>query len=256
MIGHRVALRPRSMAETGDLTFALIRRHARPFAALLPWVLVPALACWGLHVLTEWNPYEILFVELLVTGVTAGPYTILCGDLMLSPDTSPKDVQRRYLKAMPRHVLLSLTTLFVPLLAFLPFGLIAFFPEAILLERGRLGAAFSRSRMLLRDLPGRGIAMVVAIGGIAFLGASGMELVRYAFRGLFGLSLAPLQDMTTHLSWAPFVGLALVRPYLSALRFLLYIDCRTRREGWDLQVQFSALAARSAARSSFTQEAA
>ena len=91
---------------------------------------------------------------------------------------------------------------------------------------------------------------------ISSFAAYSMVRFRYRFRGLFGLSLAPLQDMSKHLSWAPFVGLALVRPYLVAFRFLLYIDCRTRREGWDLQVQFSALAARSAARTSISREAA
>jgi hypothetical protein len=256
VIGHRVALRPRSMLETGDLTFALIQRHPKPFVRLLPWVLVPALVCWGVHALTEWNPYELLLLQFLITGVTAGPYTILCGDLMLTGDVSAKEVQQRFLKAAPRYVLLSLATLFVPVLFFLPYGLIAFFPEAILLERGTLGAAFTRSRTLLRSTPGRGAAMVLVIGALALFGGSGMELARYSFRALFGLSLAPLDDLWSHLSWAPFVGLALVRPYLAAFRFLLYIDCRTRREGWDLQVQFSALAARSASRTSLSREAA
>ena len=33
-------------------------------------------------------------------------------------------------------------------------------------------------------------------------------------------------------------------PYLATARFLLYIDVRTRAEGWDVQTRFAAIAAR------------
>jgi hypothetical protein len=46
-------------------------------------------------------------------------------------------------------------------------------------------------------------------------------------------------------------GYFLSVPYVSSARFLGYVDSRTRREGWDIQVRFAALAQRAA-----TEEAA
>jgi hypothetical protein len=37
------------------------------------------------------------------------------------------------------------------------------------------------------------------------------------------------------------LGLFASVPWVSALRFLTYIDTRTRRDGWDIQVRFLAL---------------
>jgi hypothetical protein len=36
-------------------------------------------------------------------------------------------------------------------------------------------------------------------------------------------------------------------PYVASTRFLGYVDRRTRREGWDIQVRFAALAQREGA---------
>ena len=38
------------------------------------------------------------------------------------------------------------------------------------------------------------------------------------------------------------LGLFLAVPYWATARFLLYVDLRTRRDGWDVQVRFMALA--------------
>ncbi len=243
MTGHRVVLRPRSLLESCDLTSIFIRVHQGYFARLLPWVIVPALGAYLLHVLGDWRPARALLLEVAVTNFTADIYALLCGDLMLQPTTSLTAIQIRFLKSLPRYVFtraLLTATLFVSF--GLTFSRAMFAPEAALLERGGVRAAWSRSGALMSATPGRWIAFGVIAGLLLLFGAAAMETLRYAVREMFGLSQSPLSAMKDHMSWAPFLGIALAQPFLVAARFLLYIDCRTRREGWDLQVQFNALA--------------
>jgi hypothetical protein len=43
------------------------------------------------------------------------------------------------------------------------------------------------------------------------------------------------------------LGLFAQVPYLATARFFLYLNVRTRAEGWDIQTRFAAIAARAAA---------
>jgi hypothetical protein len=275
VIGHRVVLRPRSFLDTGDLALVFVQRHAALFVRLLPWVVLPAAGCWALHAFASCPPYAALLIELLILSVTSGVYTILCGDLMLAPGASLRDVQKRFLRtherlpesteSMPR------TRTFYPFLRFIwarivgamvmcftltfLYGYVAFTPEGVLLEKGKTREVLSRSQALLGATGGRAVLMWVAIPMLLLFGAVGMELIRYSLRAMFALPVPTLSDLGTGLSWAPYLGAALIQPYIVVFRFLLYIDCRTRREGWDLQVQFSTLATQSLARTSSSRAA-
>ena len=44
--------------------------------------------------------------------------------------------------------------------------------------------------------------------------------------------------------WLPMLGFWIVVPFVATARFLLYLDFRTRSEGWDVQTRFAAIAAR------------
>lgn len=244
MIGHRVVIRPRSLLETGDLALTFIRAHRPQFLRLLPWTLVPAAIAWALNTFFSWDSWQALALEWAMTTVTCGVYTVLCGDLMLQPSTSLRSVQRRFFVHSPVYLVSRLAgalLLAVSWWTLVTYGFVLFTPEASLLERGTVGASFTRSSALSRAAPGRAVAFAIASIIVLCAGAWGAELIHLAMRELFGLqvqSIAPWEDKVT---WAEFAGLALVQPFLATFRFLLYIDCRTRREGWDLQVQFRAL---------------
>jgi hypothetical protein len=242
VIGHRVVLRPRSLSETGDLTSAVLRRHPAAYAKLLPWVLVPAVGSWLLHRFAGWGPDEALLLEIGLLSLGSGVYTLLAGDLMLQSDVKLGELQKRYAKLLPGYLfkrVASWVTLVLSL--FLAFGWSAFVPEAALLERGSLGASMSRSAALLRSTPGRTITWGAVALAIMNVGVIAAELGYHELRSMLGLAKDLDTLSTKQFSWAPFVGLALAVPYLATMRFLLYIDCRTRREGWDLQVQMAAL---------------
>lgn len=241
MIGHRVVLRPRSLLETGDLAAVFVRTHARAFARLLPWVLVPALVLGVLRALGLAGPLLswAMFGVMLVAG---GVYTPLLGDLMLQPVADLGSVQRRFLRALPSFLVARVSGWTVAVCSLgMVFAWSAFVPEATLLEGGKTTAAFRRSTALLRSTPGRATGYLVMASAVLLAGGAGGELAYLSVRGLFGLSTHDFALDFDRVSWAFWVGLALVMPYLSAIRFLLYIDCRTRSEGWDLQVRMNAL---------------
>jgi hypothetical protein len=239
MIGHRVALRPRSFLETGDLALLLMRKHARPFVLLLPWVLVPALIAFVLDHAFKWEPEFVVLVQVILSGLTSGVYTLLCGDLMLQPMVSTRKIQGRFIRLVGRFVLIRLVGWIVGVVTLgLAYRFIVFTPESVLLERGGLRPTLARSGALIRAAVGRAALFGVAAFLLLCVGAGGAELFHMGIRELFGLRELPVGET---LSWASLLGIALMQPYLATLRFLLYIDCRTRREGWDLQVQFGAL---------------
>lgn len=260
MIGHRVVLRPRSISETGDLAAAFVREHRRQYVKLLPWVLVPAVLAWALHAFAGFAADEAVAAELAISGIGAGVYTLLCGELMLRSDVSLRELQLRFLRALPGFLLKRLASWCV--LSFtilLGYGWVAFVPEGALLERGTLGATMSRSAALFRAVPGRIVMWGAVTLGLLAAGAMSADFVWHAVRSLVGFGESQARVFSENWSWAPFLGIALVQPYLATMRFLLYIDCRTRREGWDLQVQMSALVqaaeARRDARTSSTEVA-
>jgi hypothetical protein len=49
------------------------------------------------------------------------------------------------------------------------------------------------------------------------------------------------------ISWLALVGWWGSVPWLATARFFVYLDTRTRTEGWDIQTRFAAIAARASA---------
>lgn len=243
MIGHRVVLRPRSLIETGDLAFSFVRAHWRLYLRLLPWVVTPFVPAWagerfaGLDAALMWS----LALALGVLG--SGVYVRLCGELMLRPSVELGKLQRHFVRQLPRWVFARLVAAVVSvgsLLIAWPRAVLV--PEALLLEEAGLRDALARSQVLMRATPGRALGVGLCAVMFAFAAAGGATAAVGGVNDLFGFATSDGPALSAYL------GCALTLPYLTTLRFLLYIDCRTRREGWDLQVQMGALVRASGAR--------
>lgn len=236
MIGHRVVLRPRSLLESGDLAFGFVRRHWRTYLRLLPWVVVPALAGWLCDRLVGLGAYGGWLVTLIAAGIGTGVFVRLCGELMLKDDIDLRALQREFRGSLMGWIGTNVFTalvLFASILFAYPW--LAFVPEGVLLERSTSTEAMKRSVVLIKATPGRSTGFFVSSVVFALFTTFGLEAVVTSVLGLFGFPPNP------NASLAGYLGFALALPYLTTWRFLLYIDCRTRREGWDLQVQFAAL---------------
>ncbi len=247
----RVALRERTILEVVDLAVVFVSRHRAAYLRTMLVACTPGyvVAClFGVYAGWEWA-----WVTAVLLGSAAqAPFTILASRLVFEGGVRARDVVATALRAMPKVVVLRtgqlLGTLASTIALVVP-GLLAasamlFVSEALLLERSSVGAAFGRSRRIAAthfDLAVGGVFMfAVVVGGAVLLGdVAGRSIASdvLEFR-------APPSIFETGGGWLPMLGFWLVVPFLATARFFLYLDIRTRSEGWDVQTRFAALAAR------------
>lgn len=238
---QQVVLRPRSLLEIGDLASRFVQAHLHAFAWLLPLCLLPALA--GVALLQLGAPPQACWTVAIGLGpVTAAAATVLCAELMLQPQAGTRAVAKRWLQALPR--LLWARVLDVAskgLTLGFAFRWTAFLPEVVLLEQGDFSAVTRRTGSLLGVVGGRwlGLGLMCLISQLVGVWAG--EVAWQALRWMFALSHDSPGLFAHGVSWPALLGLGIAQTYVAVLRFLVYIDCRTRREGWDLAVQMTGL---------------
>jgi len=118
-----------------------------------------------------------------------------------------------------------------------------FLYEAVLLEQSGAGTAIKRSRQFVRAVASRSWSaafMLVAVwAAILFLSD---QVLRFIVEDLLQTGYVAAGNLVSGGSPYLAFGLLATVPVLAVMRFLLYIDGRTRVDGWDVQVQFMALA--------------
>jgi hypothetical protein len=254
LLAARVVLRPRSLADVLDLALPLCLANRRRLAVLAAIALGP-IACLAaflrLRVQWGWVPLWCLVIE--AGFVAEGVFTVAFGELLFR---GPADVRagaamRMFLRRLPsylaimigRQLVLAVSTalVFVP---FMTGPATVFVREALLLERASPGVAWTRSRALARNRTAFCTGLWLATLVMPAIGAVVGDQLGNAVVG-FVLQLGrPTGDlMTQGGSGFAVAGALLAAPVAAAARFLGYIDLRTRKEGWDIQLRFMAIAA-------------
>lgn len=256
----RVTLRPRSLDETFDLALAYLRVHIRDLRGP---ILVATLAAWlpvviGFLVLGL-SDTEVIALGLVLTGLAERSITVYAGRHLFGNPTSIRGAWA----ATGRRLAFGLATnlfaicpilalvlsdydetwiVIVTMLGFVwPFMIASHvhLAEVHHLEQLPLGRAAQRARALIAYRFGRAVglltmgALVRALFVLAMSsGAAFLFSFVLQFKGVSGIA-GPLFGMLGYTLSGPFVALA---------RFFDYIDARTRREGWDIQIRFNAIA--------------
>jgi len=247
----RIVLRERSVAEVLDLALRFVVVNARTYAAVAAVALVPAaLACAVAGDRLGWRSGWALAAVLALAADV--PFTLLASRLVFDDRVRARDVLRDALPSAGRVVALRLAAL--PLVAILLLALVVpgvwlattllFATEVALLEQAGLGRVFGRAARLASSAPS---GAVLGLGALLLLAVAGVLFVDVAGRALIGeilLFQPPRPVWSTGGGVLPVLGLFLAIPYLATARLLLYLNVRTRTEGWDIQVRFAALAAR------------
>jgi hypothetical protein len=174
-----------------------------------------------------------------------GVFTLAAGDLMFAEVLQPKSVLRRFRARLAAYSLALLGTRLLMALALSTLVLwpwawlrYTFLPEALLLEGLPGGRALTRAARLQVGTPGERLGwFFTMLGGLglALLGAQvlGQGIVHDTLQ----LQL-PWGDLLEDGGSAyAVVGWFAALPVLSTLRFLRYIDARTRADAWDVQVR-------------------
>ena len=244
----RVAFRDRAVVDVLDLALRFSVVHARAYAKVAAVVLLPALAIGLLagRILGWPGAWAVVLPVAICAEV---PFTVLASRLVFDDTVRVRDVLRTGLGNIPRVAgvrLLCLVGMALGfLLLFIPGAWVTasvfFIGEILLLERGP--SAFGRAQRLA----GQAFADVVI--GMILLGLMpvvAVVLADVAGRGVLGelLQFRPPPAVWTSYGGALAVlGLVLQVPFRATARFFLYLNVRTRVEGWDIQNLFARIAA-------------
>lgn len=241
----RVALRPRGPLEVFDLCFAF--GHARLFPLLKmtlltvgPLFAITVPLCWYF----DGHP-GLLAIPAIAAPFLQAPFTMLTGRLLFSDEVTLWSTIKDVLKATPQLLAAWLAEILGWMLTMMTCGYGAFLVQPALLY-------MTETALLERVGPARGLRRSLRLAGghvgIALTGAASrwILLVWFALVGeaagqsIVGFILQLGEpfgtlwdgDVTPYL----LLGLFLSQPAHAIYRLLLYVDVRTRLEGWDLQV--------------------
>jgi hypothetical protein len=254
LVAARVTLRERPLADVLDLALPLCLANIRPLVVLAAVALAPigALAGW-LRLAQGWSWPALWLLVLEASFATEGLFTLAFGELMFQ---SPAEVRAGALvrtwggrfpsfvfALLARQVRLAVSAVlvFVPFLA-APSSL--FVGEVVLLERAPHGKSWGRSSALAAGHRGFALGLWFATLALPAIGAIVVDQIGNAALG-FGLQLGrPTGDLFHDGgSGLAVAGALMAAPIAAAARYLGYISLRTRKEGWDIQIRFMALAA-------------
>jgi hypothetical protein len=250
----RVVLRERTLAEVFDLAFRfVIVRGGRRYLRL--WLLAcgPALlgCVWLRSLGADW--FWVWAAAVAGFVITQVPFTLSASRLLLADELSLKEVVKAWLPRIPGQLLLhavSLALLGVAGLVVVPLPFLAarfvYLPEISLLEGSSLLRAYERGARLAKSRLPHAIEtsfLLLSVWAAFVLAAeaTGEAIV------VDLLSLpAPADALGNGGSWFSLFGFFAAVPFIATARFLSYIDGRTRREAWDVQLRFTELAKQAA----------
>jgi hypothetical protein len=252
LLEARAALRPRSMSDVLDLSgpFCIANRRTLLPLALATSALGSALAAL-LRLGLAWSWPAVWAATGVYLLLSNGVFTQAAGELLFHEPGQVRlgSIGRRFLRRLVPYlvarilqwlVLAASAAVLVPLPIFA--ARLLFVGEAVLLESARPPAALARSSrlVLFRSIPCLGLALALALA--PFLFAVAADVVGDAIVNLVFEMGRPFGSLWSDGgSGFAVVGALLSAPFVACASFLGYIDLRTRKEGWDIQLRFMAL---------------
>jgi hypothetical protein len=248
----RVALRERPLLDVVDLAVRFSAAHAAPFARLSLVVLVPGflVSCAAEELVGWWAAWV---AAVAIGSFATAPFVALASKLVFADEVRVRDALRAAAGALPRLVgvrfvellALALSVSCSSGLAWIYVGTVLLFvAEVAVLEGGGVGGVMTRSQRIANgNFGGSAGAMFLLL--LAPIAAA--ILADVAGREILGtvLEIKPPPSMfKVGGSWLAMAGWWAMVPLLSVLRFFVYLDIRTRTEGWDIQTRFAEIAAR------------
>jgi hypothetical protein len=251
LLHARVAFRDRPIVDVLDLAVRFIVSHARLYAVVSVFVVVPFLLL-SLAAAKAWDWMTGWVFAICLGTIAQTAFTILASRLVFEEDVRARDVIKDSLRRMPAMSVARVvvvvaaavggTLCVVP--AFWVVTALFFITEVMLLERAPLGTALTRSQKLASASTG---GVVIAVLLLTLLLGTAVTLTDVAGRTVIEEVLqfrGPAPFWTDGGSVLAFVGFFVVMPYAATARFFTYLNVRTRAEGWDIQTRFAAIAVR------------
>jgi hypothetical protein len=255
LLEARVALRDRKTADVLDLALRFLVVNRVPFAKVALMVMPTGVVTtfvagrelgWG------WGWIIAIFLGLLAQA----PFTALASRLVFEHDVRVRDVLRTTLARIPYLAIVRVTQLgvlaFAAMLFFVPALLVGgytfFLGEVLLLERASPSLAVTRLQRLVSGSAGDAVLGVLLLAGLHVLATIlGDVAGRALFENLFTWKPPMSAWDAGGGSLLAVLGFWLFLPFAATARLFLYLNVRTRAEGWDVQTRFSTIALRAEA---------
>lgn len=257
----RVVLRPRSLDETLDLAIRYLRLSAKDFGKLIAVVAgVASMILIGIGIAFDLDLWQRLAVAMWLSPFVEQIVTVYGGRHLFQSEPRIRPAVATIMKRFPRVLFTSaiLTLPWTPMLmtrfeepAMIGIGATvgclwpflvasqAYRSEVSLLEQLPIKRAGQRTKTLIAFRYARALGMVVAAAIVRLSMAVAVEMTVAFVLGMV-LQFGNVSDAIG--GWPAVVGYLLAGPYLAIARMFDYVDARTRREGWDIQVRFNAIA--------------
>jgi hypothetical protein len=257
LLAARVVLRPRVLADVLDLTVPFCLANWRLLWRLSFTSLLPALAlCLYLHFSRHWGWWPTWLLAVGLGDVLEGLFTVAFGDLMFQPSTAVRAaaVWARFARRLGftlgvllvTRVLIGLcavTMIGIPAAPFVAVHLL-FVREVGMLEGASVFGSIGRAYRFVQRQVGSCLGLLLALVAAPALMAMAAELLGSAVVETVLQLGSPFGELFKEGGSAyALLGFFLSVPVTAAARFLKYIDVRTRKEGWDIQLRFTAIAA-------------
>ncbi len=250
----RVALRERPLLDVLDLAIRFCAAHVRDYAKLSCVVVVPALALsWVAARAFGW--WLAWTTTVVLTAFAGAPFVALASRLVFADEVRVRDALSQALRAVPRLAaarMLQLVGLAISLLlSGLPWLWVGsstlFVAEVSVLENAGVGASLGRAQRIANTNFGIALLAMVLLGlaplaAAMLFDAAGRELLE----GTLEVK-APTSMFVDGGSVLALLGWWSSLPFVTTARFFVYLDIRTRSEGWDIQTRFAGIAARAIA---------
>ena len=258
----RVTLRERPLLDVFDLAVRFCALNAGAYARLSLAVLLPAAAaCWAAaHFGGWWLGWA---TAVVVSSFATAPFVALASRLVFADAVGTGEAIRMALRALPRlmgiRLLQLLALLASSVLVWLPWlwigSVLLFVVEVVILEQAGVAATFGRAQRIANAQFGTAasamfIILLAPIGAAMLADVAGREILQSVLE-----IKAPTSMFREGGSWLALVGWWSTLPILATARFFVYLDIRTRTEGWDIQTRFAAIATRGAEESTRRQAA-
>lgn len=258
----RIRIRPRTHLEALDLALWILRRHwlALSIVAMLgvaPWLALNLL--W----FAPMDPFQVAYDEpknmeyvyvlflLFEIPWATGLVTLLLGQATFQESISARRIARDWFGSLGQMIVYqgivrAACVAFVVTIPILGFSM-KYLNEIILLERSSGGRTSKRVEAFHKGLFSRTVGetladLLLAVSMIVLLTLA----IGYLSELWLGQSLGLLDSMFEGIDWITTwpaqVAAWTVIVFFSIARFVSYLDCRIRREGWDVELLMRAQA--------------
>ncbi len=257
----RIVVRPRSLDQTLDLALAYVRIGLKDFVPLFAWLAGISLGIGGiLSYAFGFTPRQSVAILLIVGQISERAVTIFGGRHLFGHGLPIHRAAAQAFRHLPIAFAAAVTANLPFILMLLenddfetglfPMGfmLATFWPfllashlylrEVLSLEHLTIGPALRRARTLVQFRFDRALALLaVSFFVRAATATLAFTTARFVIEFILQFSRVP---WSLYL-WVAAAGWILAGQFLALAKLFEYVDARTRREGWDIQIRFDAI---------------